>query len=40
MLDWQEARDAVNSPRDQLILDHIPLLKHLVGRMSFDLPWA
>src|SRR5882672_2569960 len=24
--------------RDQLILDHIPLLKHLVGRMSFDLP--
>ncbi|MAE28749.1 MAG: FliA/WhiG family RNA polymerase sigma factor [Planctomycetota bacterium] len=38
MLDWQDARDAVNSPRDQLILDHIPLLKHLVGRMSFDLP--
>src|SRR5687768_9421751 len=24
--------------RDQLILDHVPLLKHLVGRMSFDLP--
>lgn len=24
--------------RDKLILDHVPLLKHLVGRMSFDLP--
>ncbi len=24
--------------RDKLILDHVPLLKHLVGRMAFDLP--
>src|SRR6185436_267078 len=24
--------------RDKLILDHVPLLKHLVGRISFDLP--
>jgi RNA polymerase sigma factor FliA len=24
--------------RDKLILDHVPLLKHLVGRLSFDLP--
>jgi RNA polymerase sigma factor for flagellar operon FliA len=24
--------------RDRLILEHVPLLKHLVGRMSFDLP--
>lgn len=24
--------------RDRLILDHIPLLQHLVGRMCFDLP--
>lgn len=24
--------------RDRLILDHVPLLKHLVGRMAFDLP--
>jgi len=24
--------------RDQLILDHIPLLQHIVGRMSFDIP--
>jgi hypothetical protein len=22
--------------RDKLILDHVPLLKHLVGRMSFE----
>lgn len=26
------------SERDQLILEHIPLLRHIVGRMSFDLP--
>lgn len=38
MLDWQEARNGTNSPRDQLILDHLPLLKHLVGRIAFDLP--
>jgi RNA polymerase sigma factor FliA len=24
--------------RDKLILDHVPLLKHLVGRMALDLP--
>lgn len=24
--------------RDRLILDHVPLLKHLVGRMSWELP--
>jgi RNA polymerase sigma factor for flagellar operon FliA len=24
--------------RDQLIIDHIPLLKHIVGRMSLDVP--
>jgi len=24
--------------RDKLILDHIPLLKHIAGRMAFDLP--
>lgn len=26
------------SERDALILDHVPLLRHLVGRMAFDLP--
>lgn len=26
------------SDRDQLILQHIPLLKHIAGRMSFDMP--
>jgi RNA polymerase sigma factor for flagellar operon FliA len=24
--------------REKLILDHVPLLKHIVGRMAFDLP--
>jgi RNA polymerase sigma factor for flagellar operon FliA len=24
--------------RDQLILDHMPLLQHIVGRMSYDVP--
>src|SRR5262245_34849586 len=24
--------------RDKLILEHIPLLQHLVGRMSYDIP--
>lgn len=30
------ADGAVN--RDQLILDHVPLLRHIAGRMSFDMP--
>lgn len=29
---------AVAFDREKLILDHVPLLKHLVGRMAFDLP--
>ena len=29
---------APQSERDLLVLDHVPLLKHVVGRMSFDLP--
>lgn len=29
---------AIAFDREKLILDHVPLLKHLVGRMSFDLP--
>jgi RNA polymerase sigma factor for flagellar operon FliA len=24
--------------RDKLILDHVPLLQHIVGRMSYDIP--
>ncbi len=24
--------------RDRLVLEHVPLLRHIVGRMSFDLP--
>lgn len=26
--------------RDKLIMDHVPLLKHIVGRMFFDVPGA
>jgi len=37
-----ELRDVVRSgdatDRDQLILDHLPLLHHIVGRMSWDIP--
>ena len=32
-----EARSAL-SERDQRILEHVPLLRHIVGRMSVDLP--
>jgi RNA polymerase sigma factor for flagellar operon FliA len=27
-----------SAERDQLILDHVPLLHHIVGRMAFDVP--
>lgn len=37
-----DGRDFVNAAgeldRDQLILDHLPLLHHIVGRMAFDIP--
>jgi RNA polymerase sigma factor for flagellar operon FliA len=29
--------DSINT-REQLVIDHIPLLKHIVGRMCFDTP--
>lgn len=32
-----QAREGL-AARDQLVLDHVPLLRHIVGRMSFDLP--
>ena len=31
-------RDAAEVDREQLILDHLPLLHHIVGRMSFEIP--
>ncbi len=31
-------RDAAEMDREKLILDHIPLLHHIVGRMSFEIP--
>ena len=31
-------RDATDVDREQLILDHLPLLHHIVGRTSFEIP--
>jgi RNA polymerase sigma factor for flagellar operon FliA len=36
--DARSAADEADTARDRLILDHVPLLKHIVGRMSFDVP--
>src|SRR5262245_26373830 len=33
-----ESRSASEPDRDRLILDHVPLLQHIVGRMSYDVP--
>ncbi|MFT5734238.1 MAG: RNA polymerase sigma factor for flagellar operon FliA, partial [Planctomycetota bacterium] len=38
-IDVTAASSAVGSvDRDKLILDHVPLLKHIVGRLFFDVP--
>jgi RNA polymerase sigma factor FliA len=40
--EWNESgvstRRNTDKERDALVLEHIPLLKHLVGRMCFDVP--
>ncbi|MDF1839113.1 MAG: FliA/WhiG family RNA polymerase sigma factor [Planctomycetota bacterium] len=36
MSDSYAMEGAMSSDRDQLILEHIPLLKHIAGRMNFD----
>jgi len=38
LAEWAELDLALEDDRDRLILEHIPLLRHIVGRMSFDLP--
>lgn len=40
MAEWTDigALAANANDRDRLILEHIPLLKHIAGRMSFDMP--
>jgi RNA polymerase sigma factor FliA len=38
LADWVDVDLALEDDRDRLILEHIPLLRHIVGRMSFDLP--
>lgn len=35
--EWSEDRISLEE-RDTLIVEHIPLLKHIVGRMCFDVP--
>ncbi|TDJ77563.1 MAG: FliA/WhiG family RNA polymerase sigma factor [Planctomycetota bacterium] len=35
--EWEEQR-LDEAERNELILEHVPLLKHIVGRMSFDMP--
>ncbi len=36
MADSYATEGAMSPDRDQLILEHIPLLKHIAGRMNFD----
>ena len=36
MPEWNGEGMAPEVDRDQLILDHLPLLKHIAGRMTFD----
>ncbi len=36
MPEWSENGISAAGDRDRLIIEHIPLLKHLVGRMHFD----
>ena len=38
MTDTNAVSPLAASERDALILEHIPLLRHIVGRMAFDLP--
>jgi RNA polymerase sigma factor for flagellar operon FliA len=37
-LSGPDAASTVALDRDRLILDHLPLLQHIVGRMSYDVP--
>ncbi len=37
MPEWETKQAADSVDRDRLILDHVPLLKHIVGRLSVDL---
>ncbi len=36
MPEWSTTEAADPLARDRLILDHVPLLRHIVGRLSFD----
>ena len=38
MSEWEVGYQAETVDRDRLILEHIPLLRHIAGRMCFDQP--
>ena len=38
MTDHNQTPYAASVDREKLILDHVPLLKHIVGRMAIDMP--
>ena len=38
MIDHEDGHDATLTERDVLILDHMPLLHHIVGRLAVDMP--
>ena len=38
MTEWTQLSDARVDERNALVLEHIPLLRHIAGRMCFDVP--
>ncbi len=38
MPDWQVQGEAQAQEREKIVLEHVPLLRHIVGRMCFDIP--
>lgn len=38
MPEWSEVETTTAQERETLVMEHIPLLRHIVGRMALDLP--
>ncbi|MFT7680516.1 MAG: RNA polymerase sigma factor for flagellar operon FliA [Planctomycetota bacterium] len=38
MPEWSEVEATTAQERETLVMDHVPLLRHIVGRMALDLP--
>lgn len=38
MPEWSEVETTTAQEREKLVMEHIPLLRHIVGRMALDLP--